>query len=98
MKIPDTITAKVSEFREKFVRDDGLMDKYHGDETTADAIETFLEQALLGVRRETDATARLECSEILHKIIMDSKDLNVIDALEKAQKEILESLPNTPTV
>jgi len=29
---------------------------------------------------------------------MDSKDLNVIDALEKAQKEILESLPNTLTV
>jgi len=52
MKTPDTITAKVFKFRKKFVRDDGLMDKYHGDETTAQAIEAFLVEESLDVRRE----------------------------------------------
>ena len=61
-------------------------------------LRDYVLQTQIDIRREADALARVECSEILHEIIMDSKDLNVIDALEKAQKEILESLPNTPTV
>ena len=41
MKIPDTITAKVREFRETVLLD-------------SPAVEAFLEQALLDVRRETE--------------------------------------------
>ena len=45
MKIPDTITAKVREFRQSV-----LLDSL--------AVEAFLEQALLDVRRETIAEER----------------------------------------
>jgi len=57
MKIPDTITAKVLEFREKFVRESafgvsiGAIDSFEG--TGQKQVETWIEQALLDVRRET---------------------------------------------
>ena len=62
MKIPDTITAKVREFRERFDRiATGLGgfivgekgSKFDNCASDLGSIEAFLEQALLDIRRET---------------------------------------------
>ena len=41
-------------FDEEFVRDDGLMDKYHGEEFTAKAIKAFIDKNFID-RRELEA-------------------------------------------
>ena len=82
MKIPDTIIAKVREFREK-------------DFLDPPAVEAYLEQALLDVRRETEQ----EILDFLyeHRTATDGNTLFVKFKMDSFM-EAFETLANTPTV
>ena len=83
MKIPDTITAKVREFRETVLLD-------------SPAVEAFLEQALLDVRRETIEEG-VESISYLIRESNEHAERQWFDGL-RAAKSAIENLPNTPTV
>jgi len=88
MKIPDTITAKVREFRETVLLD-------------SPAVEAFLEQALLDVRRETIEEFYKSLEENRGETLWGDNDSNQvmnlsIDSFIEAVKDDFN--PNTPTV
>ena len=82
MKIPDTITAKVREFREKVFED-------------PEEVETHFEQALLDVRRETKQEILDFLYE--HRTATDGNTLFVKFKMDSFM-EAFETLANTPTV
>ena len=95
MKIPDTITAKVLEFRERFVIEETAEEGYIKDNNATPLI-TFLEQALLDVRRETIKEGVESISYLIRESNPHAED-QWFDGL-RASKSAIENLPNTPTV
>ena len=72
MKIPDTITAKVLEFREKHFED-------------REEAETHFEQALLDVRRETIEEIVDKAASVFHPYCC-GENTNCFDKLVKITK------------
>jgi len=52
----------------------------------------FLTTKLHQAEQEIEVKVRLEIFQMLHKRIMETKDLNQIDILELLQKELLDNL------
>jgi len=55
-------------------------------------IKSFLSTSIQQAEQEIEVKVRLEIFQMLHKRIMETKDLNQIDILELLQKELLDNL------
>jgi len=100
MKIPDTITAKVREFREKFARivagQGGFIvgekgSKFDNCASDLGSIETFLEQALEEVLAEERERVRGVIEELKKN---PKRDIVYCSSYELALNDLLSSLDN----
>ena len=85
----------MEEFDKKFVRDDGLMDKYHNEwdieniQTTAEAIKSFLRQTTLSFHRGEKNRLEKELSGEAG-LEEEAYDSAIADSIAYHQEEIKE--------